>query len=136
MLSTLGIKATAAPSSTSDIYQLASQFKREHGIKEPQFKETSPYTGIRQALQNSDTATAQKEYDALVKSMTTALVSKGQAKAKVDAYFDNYTKRPFTGSGNLETRFRSSLDRGQLDIYNNALKERSAISRLYRTLKK
>jgi hypothetical protein len=135
LVSSLGIKATTAPSSTSDIYQLLSQFKEAHGLK-PTPQSESAYAPLRNALRDGDLDAAQKELEKVRASMTNDLTSASKAKAKVDAYFNEYARRPFSGSSTLESKFRSSLDRGQMDIYNRALRERQEISRAYRSLKR
>lgn len=127
VLATGGIKATVAPSSTSDIYQLANDFKRKAGVKVPDIGEESDYAKLRRALQNGDTDTAREEYTALRKT---------KPVAKIEDYFKNYAQRPFTGSRATEARFRSTLDRGQMDIYNSALREREELARQYRALRK
>lgn len=124
IMSTGGIKATAAPSSTSDIYQLASNFKREKGIRVPEIKEESEYAPLRRALQNGDDKKAKEEFSAL---------SKSRGVAKIDQYFAQHAARPFTGSKALESRFKKSLDRGQTDIYVSAINERKNVANLYRS---
>jgi hypothetical protein len=126
MLSTAGIKVTAAPSHTNNVYALADKFKRENGVVQKEAGE-SEYAKLRRALQNDDMELAQTEYGELLKTKKASLI---------DSYFAKYPRKPLTGSNAMEAKFRKSLDRGQMDIYNASLQERDAISKLFLQLKK
>lgn len=129
VMSTLGIKATVAPTSVNDIYQLAANYKREHGLSTPadNVHIQSEYADLRRALHDGDMAQAKVEYDALRKT---------KSAEKISAYFKNYPARAFTGSREHDKGFKRSLDRGQMDIYNAALREREEVTRLFRELPK
>ena len=127
ILSTFGIKATPAASPTNDVYALADKFKREQKIKIPDIREESDYAKLRRALQNGDLELAQEEYDALAKSKKPALI---------ETYFKKYPTKPLTGSVATESKFRGTLDHGQMEIYNASKREREEVAKLFRSLRR
>lgn len=125
LLSTAGIKVTPAPSSTSSAYELANTFLRENNIEKPPFG-TSPYSDMRAALRDGDLNKAREAYLELLKKKSSLDITQAMRR---------YEDAPFTGIKKQEGKFRKTLDRGQLDLYNDALKEKEGIVRNFYKMK-
>lgn len=126
LLSTAGIKVTPAPSAVSSVHELAKTFLREHGIETPEFA-AGEYTKMRTALREGDLETAREEYDTLLKKKKVDQISKAMIR---------YKQAPFTGVNVQESKFRKTLDRGQTDLYAQAIKERDQIVKNFWLMKR
>lgn len=111
--SSLGFKLDVAPSAGRQISLLAREFNAQHGIP-PHQPEPSQYRDLRDALRRGDMDRAQTEYDKMRSK---------KDKAQIRDYFDRISKATFTGSQKREHEFRRTLERQQLDTYNQAVED-------------
>ena len=122
-----GVKATPASSQTSNIYTLANAWKKANNLKVDAVPEPSDYAPLRRLLADGKMADAQQEYKTLLKTHPAYQITR--------AMFQNVT-RPFAGSHVNEVKFRNSLNRDQMDLYNAALQEKQAVLRAYQQMPK
>jgi hypothetical protein len=119
-LNSIGVTERRATASDS-VYKLADDFKKKHGIQEHgEFiydPEKDPYRGTKLALMFETPQTAAQEMK--------LAVDKGATDWKhLGAYFNEFGKRPFTGSKERETAFWNTLSPDQQKLYADAIRER------------
>lgn len=119
-LNAFGVTERRATASDS-VFKLADDFKKKHGIQEPgEFiydPEKDPYRGVKLALMFDTPETAAQEIK--------LALDKGATDWKhISAYFDQYGKKPFTGSKANEKVFWSTLSPDQQKLYESAIRER------------
>ena len=122
-----GVKATPASTQVSNIYNLANAWKKANNLKADAIPEPSDYAPLRKLLADGKMADAQQEYQLLRKTHSAPQINK--------AMFQN-VNRPFAGSHVNEVKFRNSLTRDQMDLYNAALQEKQAVLRAYQMMPK
>jgi hypothetical protein len=119
-INSLGVTERRATASDS-VYKLADDFKKKHGIQEPgEFiydPEKDPYRGTKLALMFDTPQSAAQEMK--------LAVDKGATDWKhIGAYFNEFGKKPFTGSKAREKDFWNTLSPDQQKIYKDAVNER------------
>lgn len=119
-LNSIGVTERRATASDS-IYKIAGDFKKKHGIQEPgEFiydPEKDPYRATKLALMFDNPQTAAQEMK--------LAVDKGATDWKhLGAYFNQFGKRPFTGSKASEREFWNTLSPDQQKLYKDAVNER------------
>jgi hypothetical protein len=83
----------------------------------------SDYAALRQALKVSDKPRARREYRELLKTKERDVI-----KRTMEA------NRPFTGSWEIERKFRSSLDAEGRKLYRDAQRERNRLASRFRAI--
>lgn len=124
LISLLGAKIEPVESAQAEIYDAAKAFKREHGIPDVQ-GEPSKYSSLRQALQQGNFKTARVEYNKLVKAPKDAAAIEQHFVQQ--AYMNTLAMR----SNAEEAQFRQTLDHRQTQVYNEAKRARTEITRRF-----
>lgn len=130
LLASSGIKVQPGLSSGRQIQAKADAYVRKHKLKKATGSEFTPnveasYGKLRAALWNDDTNTASRMLDRLAGTHT---------KKEIEKAMDNWSERGFAGSKDNESKFKASLTRRELDLYEKAMEEKKEIRRKFRDL--